>query len=248
MKIEGLSLIIKTQKFSESSLILTLFSQNKGLIKGYFKPAKKQSHGLTPATLGHYTKQARLAEHLGFMTFESQKNYFSKLGFAANKLKILNATLELIFNLFREDEPHEFFFAALINYLEELDATDDLKSLLALYINFEFLLLSETGFGLDFTRCSVTGSRENLIYISPKSGAVVCEEVGRNYHDKLLPVPKFFSHGLHDCESLLAALAVAEFILKRFAFPLLNVKRLKYRNEVVNLLMPSATYQAANGA
>src|SRR3989338_2262488 len=41
------------------------------------------------------------------------------------------------------------------------------------YLRWELMLLEELGFGLDLTSCAVTGSRDDLCYVSPKSGRAV---------------------------------------------------------------------------
>src|SRR5262249_40496999 len=40
----------------------------------------------------------------------------------------------------------------------------------AVYVRFEAGLLEELGFGLDLSRCAATGSTEDLIYVSPRTG------------------------------------------------------------------------------
>ena len=57
------------------------------------------------------------------------------------------------------------------------------------YLHWELALLEEMGFGLDLSVCAVTGSTENLIYISPKSGRAVSEAGAGEWKDRLLPLP-----------------------------------------------------------
>ena len=59
------------------------------------------------------------------------------------------------------------------------------------YINWELLLLSEIGYGLDLSKCTVSGETKDLLYVSPKSGKAVSKKVGENYKNKLLNLPKF---------------------------------------------------------
>ena len=61
-----------------------------------------------------------------------------------------------------------------------------------LYLDWELKLLSCIGFGLDLEKCAVTETREDLCYISPKSGKAVCKEVGTEYHSKLRGSRKFY--------------------------------------------------------
>jgi len=59
------------------------------------------------------------------------------------------------------------------------------------YIFWELFLLSELGYGLDLEKCVVSGKKENLIYISPKSGKAVSKTEGEKYKNNLLYLPKF---------------------------------------------------------
>ena len=53
-------------------------------------------------------------------------------------------------------------------------------------------LLSELGYGLDLAACAVTGSRENLIFVSPKSGRAVSEAGAGLWRERLFRLPPFF--------------------------------------------------------
>jgi DNA repair protein RecO (recombination protein O) len=59
------------------------------------------------------------------------------------------------------------------------------------YIRWELDLLAELGFGLDLSQCAATGSDQDLIYVSPRTGRAVSAEAGRDYQDRLLSLPKF---------------------------------------------------------
>jgi len=45
------------------------------------------------------------------------------------------------------------------------------------------------GFALDLTCCAVTGARDDLAYVSPRTGRAVSAAGARGYEDKLLPLP-----------------------------------------------------------
>jgi DNA repair protein RecO (recombination protein O) len=54
-------------------------------------------------------------------------------------------------------------------------------------------LLTALGFGLDLTSCASTGARDDLVYVSPKSGRAVSRTAGLPYHDRMLPLPGFLA-------------------------------------------------------
>jgi DNA repair protein RecO (recombination protein O) len=65
-------------------------------------------------------------------------------------------------------------------------------------VRWEMALLDELGFGLDLAACAATGGKENLIYVSPKSGRAVSAEAGEEYKDRLLRLPPFLARRQSD--------------------------------------------------
>ena len=78
---------------------------------------------------------------------------------------------------------------ALVELLENEDGTLSLWG--AALARLELGILTELGYGLDLSECAASGVRENLTYVSPKSGRAVCADAGAPYSDKLLPLPAF---------------------------------------------------------
>ena len=90
--------------------------------------------------------------------------------------------------LLPERDPH----AGLYSVFEEvLDRLEDPVLAAPLAVRFELQLLSELGFGLDLEQCASTGSRADLIYVSPKSGRAVSRDAGEPWADKMLRLPAF---------------------------------------------------------
>ena len=58
-------------------------------------------------------------------------------------------------------------------------------------MHYELALLSAIGYGLDLTQCASNQSKDNLCYVSPRTGHAVSQHAGTPYHDKLLPLPAF---------------------------------------------------------
>jgi DNA repair protein RecO (recombination protein O) len=58
-------------------------------------------------------------------------------------------------------------------------------------VRFEMGLLQELGFGLDLSRCAVTGSMDDLVWVSPRTGRAVSAAAGEPYPGRLLALPPF---------------------------------------------------------
>ena len=57
------------------------------------------------------------------------------------------------------------------------------------YLQWERALLEELGFGLDLSTCAVTGTGDDLAFVSPKSGRAVSAQGAGDWADRLLPLP-----------------------------------------------------------
>ena len=90
----------------------------------------------------------------------------------------------------------------------------------AIYVRYEVGLLEAIGFGLDLSVCAVTGERDALVYVSPKSGRAVSRAAGADYHDKLLRLPAFMlsSQGGLAAGDVAAGLKLTAFFLERHVF------------------------------
>jgi DNA repair protein RecO (recombination protein O) len=81
-------------------------------------------------------------------------------------------------------------------------------------------LLEDLGFGLDLSRCAVTGEMDDLIWVSPRTGRAVSREAGAPYADKLLTLPPFMlgaQAGLGQGD-VGAGLALTGHFLEQFVF------------------------------
>jgi DNA repair protein RecO (recombination protein O) len=88
-----------------------------------------------------------------------------------------------------EREPHPRIFRGLVALVATLargpeHALPDL-------VRWEAELLAELGYGLDLARCAVTGSLEDLGFVSPRTGRAVSAAAAGEWRDRLLPLPAF---------------------------------------------------------
>lgn len=56
-------------------------------------------------------------------------------------------------------------------------------------------MLAELGFGLDLEKCAVSGGKDDLIAVSPRSGRAVSAAEAEPYAGKLLALPRFVREG-----------------------------------------------------
>jgi DNA repair protein RecO (recombination protein O) len=89
-----------------------------------------------------------------------------------------------------EREPHGSVYEAAVLLLDAI-AEQDFAHWGALYVRWEAGLLDELGFGLDLSHCAATGTTDDLIYVSPRSGRAVSRDGGAAYAERLLKLPAF---------------------------------------------------------
>ena len=68
---------------------------------------------------------------------------------------------------------------------------DDAAHWLPLYVRWEAGLLEALGFGLDLAECAATGAKNDLAYVSPRTGRAVSRDGAGIYAARLFRLPAF---------------------------------------------------------
>jgi len=182
-------IIIGVKRHGESSVIVELMTRVHGRHMGIVKGgrSRRMQSLLQAGNSVEVVWRARLEEHLGLFAIEPLRQRAGAIlasGLALAGVNLLGAWLRFL----PERDPHE----ALFHMVETLaDHLPDARSAPALMARFEIAVLSELGFGLDLDRCAATGVREDLVYVSPRTGRAVSAAAGAPYADRLLPLPAF---------------------------------------------------------
>jgi DNA repair protein RecO (recombination protein O) len=94
-----------------------------------------------------------------------------------------------------EGQPYPRLYEALDGLIAAVEAAPAASGWGAALVRYEMLLLSEQGFGLDLASCAVSGEKERLVAVSPRSGRAVSESQAAPYVGKLLTLPTFIVTG-----------------------------------------------------
>jgi hypothetical protein len=97
----------------------------------------------------------------------------------------LGAVCALLSFCLPERAPYPALYARSLALLDGLGAERWADA----YLGWELALLTEMGFGLSLETCAVTGSTEDLIYVSPRTGRAVSRKGAGDWADRLLPFP-----------------------------------------------------------
>lgn len=187
-------IVLATRRHGETSSILEVMTRAHGRHLGMVRGGRSRrlQPVLQPGNRVELVWRARLDEHLGTFSAEPLALNAARLIDSAAAVFGLQ-TLAAHLRLLPERDPHPGLFEALAVMVDHLD--DPLVAA-ELVVRFELLVLEELGFGLDLSACAATGTREDLAYVSPKSGRAVSRAAGAPWHDRMLPLPAFLGRGV----------------------------------------------------
>ena len=184
-------LIIGMRKHGESSVIVEAMTRAHGRHLGIVKGGRsaRLRPAWQPGNSADLVGRARLEEHLGGYSVQAKTQRAARVMASAAALHGLHLTSALL-RLLPERDPHEALYetAELI-----ADHCDEPRIAPALIVRLELAILAELGFQLDLESCAATGSRDDLVYVSPKSARAVSRAAGEPWRERLLPLPGFLS-------------------------------------------------------
>jgi DNA repair protein RecO (recombination protein O) len=190
--------------------------------------------------------QARLDEHLGLYALEGIELR------AATFLPVSHALYGMTYlaefcRLLPERDPHPRIHAALSAVLDDLL---DLRAAASGLVQFELFLLAELGFGLDLESCAATGTRADLVYVSPRSGRAVSRQAGEPWKEKLLRLPEFVhgpDGGGPSVEDISAGFDLTGFFLLRHVLDPRGLRLPDARASFISALLNSKAASALAG-
>ena len=213
-------IVLGARRHGEASVILELMTREHGRHLGLLQGGRsKKLQAVIQAGNGvQAVWRARLDEHLG--SFQIEGGDLRAGRFMGSPLALYGlATLSGLLRLLPERDPHPALYDSLAVLVEHLD---DPHIGPALFVRFEVAILAEFGFGLDLASCAATGMRDDLRYVSPRSGRAVSAAAGEPYKDKLLKLPGFLigrpSGNRPRREEIEAGFALTEFFLHQHVF------------------------------
>jgi len=211
-------IVLGVRRLGESGVILELMTQERGRHLGLVRggTGARLRGVLQPGNSLRATWRARLDDHLGHYLVEGINLRAAGILTAAHAVHGVTH-LAALCRLLAEREPHAGIHATLEQIL---DALDDPAVVGPMVARFELAFLAELGFGLDLSSCAATGAKDDLIYVSPRSGRAVSGAAGEAYREKLLRLPSFLRTAAEPASAadLADAFALTGFFLDRHAF------------------------------
>jgi DNA repair protein RecO (recombination protein O) len=231
-------LILSSINYSETSIILKVFTRNHGVQKGFVRGAKskKKSNIYEAGNLVSISFKSRTEDMLGIFLVDLMKP--SPLLYL-NDLKRFSCIISVInlleFSLLESEPETELYFYSknLINKIFSYE-----EGWIEEYIRWEVFLLKKIGFGLELSKCILSNKKTNLSYVSPKSGCAVNKEAGKPWEKKLLELPKFLiSDNKANRSDLIKGFKITTYFLTKFANSIDKILPFTRSNFMDNILI-----------
>ncbi|MCV2889352.1 DNA repair protein RecO [Ruegeria aquimaris] len=181
-------ILLAVRRHGETSAIIEVFTQEHGRHAGVVRggTSRKIAPILQPGAQLDVSWRARLEDHIGSFTVEPLRSRAAAAMSGQMALAGLNAVTALLSFCLPEREPHPNLYRQSERLLDLL-GQDEIWPLA--YLRWELGLLEELGFGLDLRACAVTGTTEDLVFVSPRTGRAVSAAAAGVWADRLLPLP-----------------------------------------------------------
>src|SRR5689334_13894744 len=212
------AIVLGARPFGEGKLVAEVFAREHGRFGGVVHAGRKSQPVLQAGNVVHAGWKARLSEQLGFFhPLELVEPHATRLLDDPIALAGLSSAVALVRGATPERQAYPQLYDALMVLIEAMPQNEIWP---ALYARFELGLLAALGYGLDLSRCAVTGETENLGWVSPRTGRAATVAAGAPHADLLLQLPRF----LVDPDAELAsgdvahAFALSGYFLERRLF------------------------------
>lgn len=212
-------IILGLRRHGETSAIAEIMTRSHGRHMGIVRGgrSRRMQPVLQPGNSVEVVWRARLDEHLGQYQVElvqSRTGHLMESAIGVHGVQAMAALLRLL----PERDPHPRLLDAFAVILDSFDRPEEAG---AFYVRFELAVLEDLGFGLDLSECAATGEREDLAYVSPRTGRAVSAAAGLPWAGKLLRLPDFLTGATRSCgraEELAEAFRLTGFFLHRHVF------------------------------
>ncbi len=194
MEWDAPAVVLAAAAHGESSLLVTALTEAHGAHRGLVRggASRRQAASWLPGNVLQLRWVGRLSEQLGTFTGELVHATAALAMDDRLALAVLSSACATAEGALHDREPHPALFGGLVALLAGL--SDPARSLTAL-ARWELRMLAELGYGLDLSRCALSGGTEGLAWVSPRTGRAVSEDAAGEWRSRLLPLPRFLIAG-----------------------------------------------------
>jgi DNA repair protein RecO (recombination protein O) len=196
MRTETQAIVCALRSHGEHGGVVRLMTPEQGLVAAYVRGARGRR--MRPVLMAGNVVQAQLSARTETQLPQAAVELVHSRGPLLSE-PLPAAAIEwatvLTASALPEGQPYPRLYQALDGLLDAIEAAPSAAGWGAALVRYELLMLAELGFGLDLERCAVTGSNDDLVAVSPKSGRAVSAAEAEPYAGKLLALPRFMLEG-----------------------------------------------------
>ena len=196
MRFTATAIVVAIRAHGEVGAVVRLMTAEHGLQAAYVRGARGRR--LRPVLLAGNVVEASLAARTEAQLAQATVELVhSRAPLLSEPLPAaaIDWACALVATALPEGQPYSRLYEAMDGLLGAVEAAPAASGWAAALVRFELLVLAELGFGLDLERCAVSGVREDLVAVSPRSGRAVSGAEAEPYSGKLLPLPRFIKEG-----------------------------------------------------
>lgn len=196
MRSDTQAIVCALRNHGEHGAIVRLMTAELGLVAAYVRGARGKR--MRPTVIPGNVVQAQLSARTDTQLPQARLELVhSRAPLLSEPLPAagIEWTTVLTATALPEAQPYPHLHLGLEGLLDAIEAAPSASGWGAALVRYELLLLAELGFGLDLERCAVSGTNDNLVAVSPKSGRAVCAAEAEPFAGRLLPLPSFVRSG-----------------------------------------------------
>jgi DNA repair protein RecO (recombination protein O) len=192
MEWDAPAIILDARPYGEGNAVATVMTEAHGLHRGLARGGASRGKAGTwqAGNMVQVQWTARLSDQLGSFTGELIHAGAAHAMQEALPLAMLTAVCAVAEGALPEREPQPRIFDGLLHLIPRLPLGE---SILTDLIQWELVVLSDLGYGLDLAACAVTGRIEGLAFVSPRTGRAVTRAGAGEWAARLLPLPGFLA-------------------------------------------------------
>jgi DNA repair protein RecO (recombination protein O) len=190
MEFEDEAFVLAARPIGETGALVEALTRNHGKWAAHVAGGASRRHrpNLQPGARVRLRYRARTVDQLGSAVLEGEGEGPSALFDDSLALAGLASACAVLTAALPEREPNPGAFLAFEHLLAVLPLGEFWP---AVMVRFEAGLLEALGFGLDLSRCAVTGATDDLSWVSPRTGRAVSAAAGEPWRERLMPLPPF---------------------------------------------------------
>jgi len=217
MRLTTPAIILSLRSHGEHGAVVRLLTPDEGLVAGYVRGARGRR--LRPVLIAGNAVEAQVAARTEAQLPQVSVELLHSRGPLLSEplsAAAIEWTAALTAVALPERQPYPRLYAALSGLLDAIEAAPSARGWASALVRYELLLLAELGFGLDLDTCVVSGSSEDLVAVSPRSGRAVSAAEAEPYAGRLLRLPPFLlAGGMAEWPDIIDGLALTGHFLSR---------------------------------